>query len=96
MAAASSLIRWGGTAAVLGGLSTSFVSGLLPPPVFTQRRGIAPSCSLACFVPIVTLSTDTRPKERSDRCYRRRPRLLDSPRPQQDEESPWAGLQEWG
>ncbi len=29
--AASSLIRWGGTAAVLGGFSTTFVSGLLPP-----------------------------------------------------------------
>ena len=31
MGAASSLIRWGGIAAVLGGLSTTFVSGLLPP-----------------------------------------------------------------
>jgi hypothetical protein len=31
MAAASSLIRWGETAAVLGGLSTTFVTGLLPP-----------------------------------------------------------------
>jgi hypothetical protein len=31
MAAASSLIRWGGTAAMLGGLSTTFVTGLLPP-----------------------------------------------------------------
>ena len=30
-AAASSLIRWGGTAALLGGLSTTFVGGLLPP-----------------------------------------------------------------
>ena len=30
--AASSLIRWGGPAAVLGGLSTTFVSGLLPSP----------------------------------------------------------------
>ena len=28
--AASSLTRWGGSAAVLGGLSTTFVSGLLP------------------------------------------------------------------
>ncbi|MCD6054915.1 MAG: hypothetical protein K0Q96_2107 [Rubrobacteraceae bacterium] len=32
MAAASSLVRWGGAAAVLGGLSTSYVSGLLSPP----------------------------------------------------------------
>ncbi len=31
MAAASSLTRWGGAAAVLGGLSTAFVGGLLPP-----------------------------------------------------------------
>ena len=30
--AASSLIRWGGSATVLGGLSTTFVSGLLPSP----------------------------------------------------------------
>ena len=30
--AASSLIRWGGASAVLGGLSTTFVSGLLPSP----------------------------------------------------------------
>src|SRR5918993_3467878 len=30
--AASSLIRWGGPAAVLGGLSTTFVKGLLPSP----------------------------------------------------------------
>jgi hypothetical protein len=29
--AASSLTRWGGPAAVLGGLSTTFVRGLLPP-----------------------------------------------------------------
>ena len=29
--AASSLIRWGGTAALLGGLSTTFVGSLLPP-----------------------------------------------------------------
>ena len=28
--AASSLIRWGGSAAVMGGLSTTFVKGLLP------------------------------------------------------------------
>jgi hypothetical protein len=28
--AASSLIRWGGSAAILGGLSTTFVGGLLP------------------------------------------------------------------
>jgi hypothetical protein len=31
MAVASSLTRWGGAAAVLGGLSTTFVGGLLPP-----------------------------------------------------------------
>ena len=31
MAAASSLTRWGGAASVLGGLSTAFVGGLLPP-----------------------------------------------------------------
>src|ERR687897_757273 len=31
IAAASSLIRWGGSATVLGGLSTTFVFGLLPP-----------------------------------------------------------------
>ena len=31
VAAASSLIRWGGTAALLGGLSTTFVGNLLPP-----------------------------------------------------------------
>jgi hypothetical protein len=30
--AASSFIRWGGSAAILGGLSTTFVWGLLPPP----------------------------------------------------------------
>jgi hypothetical protein len=30
-AAASSLIRWGGTAAVVGGVSTAFVGALLPP-----------------------------------------------------------------
>jgi hypothetical protein len=30
--AASSLIRWGGSAAVVGGLSSNFVGGLLPPP----------------------------------------------------------------
>jgi hypothetical protein len=30
-AAASSLIRWGGTAALLGGLSTTLVGSLLPP-----------------------------------------------------------------
>jgi hypothetical protein len=30
--AASSLTRWGGCAAILGGLSTTFVWGLLPPP----------------------------------------------------------------
>lgn len=29
--AASSLIRWGGTAAVVGGLSTAFVEERLPP-----------------------------------------------------------------
>ena len=29
--AASSLIRWGGTAALLGGLSTTLVGSLLPP-----------------------------------------------------------------
>ena len=29
--AASSLIRWSGTAAVVGGLSTAFVEALLPP-----------------------------------------------------------------
>jgi hypothetical protein len=29
--AASSLARWGGAAAVLGGSSTTFVGGLLPP-----------------------------------------------------------------
>ena len=32
VAAASSLIRWGGTAALLGGLYTTFVVGLLPTP----------------------------------------------------------------
>ena len=31
MAATWSLVRWGGSAAVLGGLSTTFVGGLLPP-----------------------------------------------------------------
>jgi hypothetical protein len=31
IAAASSLIRWGGSATVLGGLSTTFVFELLPP-----------------------------------------------------------------
>ena len=31
IAAASSLVRWGGSAAALGGLSTTFVWGLLPP-----------------------------------------------------------------
>ena len=31
MAAASSLLRWGGSAALLGGLSTTFVGGLLAP-----------------------------------------------------------------
>ena len=31
--AAWSLIRWGGASAVLGGLSTTFVKGLLPPPI---------------------------------------------------------------
>jgi len=31
MAAASSLTRWGGAAAVLGGLSATFVSEFLPP-----------------------------------------------------------------
>ena len=30
--AAWSLIRWGGASAVLGGLSTTFVKGLLPSP----------------------------------------------------------------
>jgi hypothetical protein len=35
-AAASSLIRWGGTAAVVGGLSTGFVGALIPP--FKQPR----------------------------------------------------------
>jgi hypothetical protein len=30
--AASNLIRWGGIAALLGGLSTTFVGELLPPP----------------------------------------------------------------
>jgi hypothetical protein len=29
--AASSLIRWSGSATLLGGLSTTFVGGLLPP-----------------------------------------------------------------
>jgi hypothetical protein len=29
--AASSLTRWGGTAAVVGGVSTAFVGALLPP-----------------------------------------------------------------
>jgi hypothetical protein len=38
--AASSLIRWGGSAALLGGLSTTLVGGLLPSPLSTQRRGI--------------------------------------------------------
>ena len=28
--AASSLVRWGGSAAVLGGLSTAFVGGFFP------------------------------------------------------------------
>lgn len=35
--AASSLIRWGSTAAVLGGLSTSFVGGLVSPPHFRRE-----------------------------------------------------------
>ena len=35
--AASSLIRWGGSAAILGGLSTTFVRGLLPP-VYPPRE----------------------------------------------------------
>jgi hypothetical protein len=38
--AASSLIRWGGSAALLGGLSTTLVGGLFPSPLSTQRRGI--------------------------------------------------------
>jgi hypothetical protein len=36
--AASSLVRWGGSAAVLGGLSTAFIWGLLPPPYSTKCR----------------------------------------------------------
>jgi len=36
--AASSLIRWGGSAAVVGGLATSFVGGLLPPPIHERPR----------------------------------------------------------
>src|ERR671920_1881255 len=65
MAAASSLTRWSGTAAVLGGLSTTFVSGLFPP-LSSPNDGTSTSCALACFVPIVTLSTGTRPRERSN------------------------------
>ena len=36
--AAWSLIRWGGASAVLGGLSTTFVRGLLPPPYSPNDR----------------------------------------------------------
>jgi hypothetical protein len=37
--AASSLIRWGGTAALVGGLSTPFVGGILPPPTHSPNDG---------------------------------------------------------
>src|SRR5215217_2325739 len=68
MAAASSLIRWSGTAAVLGAC---------PPPSFLDfsrpclhpTTGNSTSCARACFVPIVTLSTGTRPRERSNGCF---------------------------
>ena len=38
MAAASSLVRWGGAAALLGGLSTTFIGGLLPPLYSSKCR----------------------------------------------------------
>src|SRR5215207_963449 len=68
MAAASSLIRWGGTAAVLGACPPpSFLA--FSRPCLHPTKGNSTSCALACFVPIVTLSTDTRPREMSDGCF---------------------------
>src|SRR5215210_1893205 len=92
IAAASSLTRWGGAAAVLGACPPlSFLS--FSHPSIHPTTGNSTCCVQACFVPNVTPGGDTRPGRGAPDDLRR-PRLLYSPRPQQAEGSPWAGFEE--